>query len=82
MDCWQRDQFDKIKESLPFNHVLCVHEVSENCQCNYQNKMQSQYFLMSEMEFRYCMQRNYFEMEQDDTASVSIKQSCNGCHKK
>ena len=37
MACWQRDQFDNIKEPLPFIHVLCVHDFSENYQCNYQD---------------------------------------------
>ena len=30
MACWQREQFDSIKDSLPLNHVFCVHDFSEN----------------------------------------------------
>ena len=29
---WQREQFDSIKEFLPNDHVLCVHDFSENYQ--------------------------------------------------
>ena len=41
---WQRKQFDSIKEILPNDHVLCVHDFSENYQCTFQDEIQSQYF--------------------------------------
>ena len=45
MACWQHDQFDQIKEFLLQNHVLCVHDFSENYECTLQNEVQTQYFL-------------------------------------
>ena len=49
MACWQRHQFDQIKEFLPQNHVLCMHDFSENYECTLQDEVQPQYFCRGEV---------------------------------
>ena len=49
MTCWQREQFDSVKDSLPLNHVLCVYDFSENYRCSYQDEVQLQYFSKGEV---------------------------------
>ena len=41
---WQKDQFDSLVANLPLNHVICVHDFSENYVCHSQDEIQSQYF--------------------------------------
>lgn len=41
---WQKDQFDSLVANLPLNHVICVHDFSENYICRSQDEIQSQYF--------------------------------------
>lgn len=41
---WQKDQFDSLVANLPLNHVICVHDFSENYVCRSQDEIQSQYF--------------------------------------
>ena len=48
MSCWQKSQFDSLKENLPIDNVLCVHDYSENYECSYQEEVQSQYFSKTE----------------------------------
>ena len=49
MAIWQREQSDNIKDSLPLQHVLCVHDFSENYHCAFQDEVQSQYFCRNEV---------------------------------
>ena len=37
-----------IRENLPLDHVLCVHDCIENYVCSYQEEIQSQYFCKNE----------------------------------
>lgn len=41
---WQKDEFDNLLANLPLNHVICVHDFSENYICRSQDEIQSQYF--------------------------------------
>ena len=41
---WQHDQMKCLIENLPFGHVCCVHDYSENYACQQQDQPQSMYF--------------------------------------
>ena len=41
---WQKDKFDSLVANLPLNHVICIHDFSENYTCCSQDEIQSQYF--------------------------------------
>ena len=44
----QKSQHDSIRENLPLDHVLYVHDYSENCVCSFQEEIKSQYFHKNE----------------------------------
>ncbi|KAK3753750.1 hypothetical protein QZH41_005245 [Actinostola sp. cb2023] len=44
MSKWQKEQFDCLVNNLPLNHIICVHDFSENYTCRSQDEIQSQYF--------------------------------------
>ena len=41
---WQKEQFENLLANLPQNHVLCVHDFSDNYSCRYQHEIQLQFF--------------------------------------
>ncbi|CAH3148945.1 unnamed protein product, partial [Pocillopora meandrina] len=38
------EQFDHLMTNLPLNHIICVHDFSENYTCRSQDEIQSEYF--------------------------------------
>ncbi len=67
---WQREQYDILRQSLPFGHVLAVHDYSENYQCAYQNEIQSLYFSKCEASLHVTMLFRHAELEYDGIAST------------
>ena len=67
---WQRDQYDILKQSLPFGCVLCVHDYSENYQCTHQNEIQSLYFAKAEASLHVTVLFRHSEAEYDGEAST------------
>lgn len=45
---WQSVQLQYLKENLPQNHVICIHDFSENYACKEQVEIQSNYFQRTE----------------------------------
>ena len=44
MASWQFEQMDTIRKLLLVNHVLMIHDYSENYQCSSAEELQSEYF--------------------------------------
>ena len=70
MSCWQKGQFDSLKENLPIDNVLCVHDYSENCECSYQEEVQSQYFSKTEASIHLSILYRHASQEFDKCAST------------
>ena len=67
---WQREQFDSIKEFLPDDHVLCVHDFSENYQCTFQDEIQLQYFSRGEVSIHVTMLCRHSVLDFDGVQST------------
>ena len=70
MSCWQKSQFDSLKENLPIYNVLCVHDYSENYECSYQEEVQSQYFSKTEASIHVTILYRHASQEFDNCAST------------
>ena len=70
MSCWQKSQFDSVKENLPIDNVLCVHDYSENYECSYQEEVQSQYFSKTEASIHVTILDRHASQEFDNCAST------------
>ncbi len=70
---WQKEQYDILRQTLPLGHVLCVHDYSENYQCNYQNEIQSLYFSKSEASLHVTVLFRHSTLEYDGEESTIEK---------
>ena len=66
----QKSQFDSLKENLPIDNVLCVHDYSENYECSYQEEVQSQYFSKTEASIHVTILYRHASQEFDNCAST------------
>ena len=41
---WQHEQLQNLLDNLPFGHVCCIHDYSENYSCQHQDQIQSCYY--------------------------------------
>ncbi len=46
---WQSLQLKNLKENLPMNHVICIHDYSENYRCREKSEIQADYFQRTEV---------------------------------
>ena len=46
---WQHEQMKSLVQCLPFGHVCCVHDYSENYTCQHQDQIQSLYFSQTQV---------------------------------
>ena len=68
---WQHDQFDNIKQSLPLDHVLALHDYSQSYQCSYQNELQSLYFSKTEVSLHVTVLYRHAVKEFDGEQSTA-----------
>ena len=70
MACWQCNQCDQIKEFLTQNHVLCVHDFSENYECTLQDEVQTQNFCRGEVSVHVTTLYRHSVLEYDGIQSI------------
>jgi hypothetical protein len=46
---WQQKQLTALKETLPLNQCICIHDFSENYKCSEQNEIQASYYQKTEV---------------------------------
>ena len=62
---WQNSQFRSLKDNLPINHCLAVHDYSENYQCKDSVEIQSRYFQKTEVSIHVSVIYRHAVLELD-----------------
>ena len=68
---WQKDQFDSLVANLPLNHVICVHDFSENYICRSQDEIQSQYFDPNKVSIHVSILYRHANLQTDGRESTA-----------
>ena len=62
---WQYNQFKTLKENLPLNHVICIHDHSENYRCGEKKELQADYFQRKEVSLHVSIVHRHATLEKD-----------------
>ena len=67
---WQKEQFDHLMTNLPLNHIICVHDFSENYTCRSQDEIQSEYFDPVKVSIHVSIVYRHADIDIDGKAST------------
>ena len=67
---WQKEQFNNLLTNLPLNHIICVHDFSENYTCRSQDEIQSRYFDPNKVSFHVTILYRHADLLQDGKQST------------
>ena len=70
---WQNDQLKSLTENLPLNHVVAVHDYSENYSCKQQDQVQSMYFSQAQASIHVTILHRHSNFENDGVDSTEDK---------
>ena len=68
---WQKKQFDNLLTNLLLNHIICVHDFSENYTCRSQDEIQSQYFDPNKVSIHVTILYRHADLLQDGKQSTA-----------